>query len=775
MQNQTQNQTLSQSQTQNPNQNPTQIQIQKFDELHFFIVESGFFDKVKETFLIGGLLLFGKYDETVQKKLREILVDSLSVIDKKYPQDTSFYAFLENDATKRQGKQFASALAKNLSALTPDEDNRTAYGLLMFQNIHDIHDNLPTLFAQNELNNRYVSMLWSLIEHTIFVSDRAAKKLNSGAKFHVHIAARSYVIDLDKTSLKSAKALELNMKKNAEPKNTEPKNTEPNDAESKDAESKNADVVTYTVTPSIDADEIKNLFDVAINERWSTSDFKLETVETCELIFDKKIKKSDEPTPGLYLANTLLGIERTRLVRSQLIADPALPILESLIYDQNLDSTAICKSNYCNGNITSLIETLEHYPLDPNSQQNQEIVRILIKEYAKNSEQFYRLFDAAKNIAGNAKNRKHGNDLARLVEHIHRMSDKTDLLADFYSILIQFITANQSNYAIKSFDLWRIYLPKENSLPKLGVKNGLKIGAEFRCRRAVNLMEQFNFDLAEQVMIEIGTQNDDFCQAMAKFFNVPVEQIDMQEISNCYDTLAQVFAFQAFDQYKRKLSELFFRKALTATKNPASQIRIWTHLGHLACDFPKQLKPLWDEVLTNLPTTGDYIDDGIKTPHVIAIRLKGALVFGNNELKKELTETMDVITRNYAYEIINSFPYGLILQTLAMLNAELGNKKRANKLFEKTIRSLESSEQSARPLATIAKIRHTLFNLESNPNINTNISKNKFLHSNIRQFISYLPKSQISKQLHEATLNPDQQNTQQNAKRILNLIRFIHW
>jgi hypothetical protein len=275
-------------------------------------------------------------------------------------------------------------------------------------------------------------------------------------------------------------------------------------------------------------------------------------------------------------------------------------------------------------------------------------------------------------------------------------------------------------------------------------------------------------------MIEIGTREEGFSEAMAKFFSVPVEQVNLQNIGRCYDTLAQVFAFQAADPYNRKLSELFFRKALATYNDPVDQVSVWVHLGHLACDFPNQLRPLWDEVGKNLPTTGNLLDDGIKTPFVVAVKLKGALVFGNAEQKKNLTETMDGITRSYAYEVLNSFPYGLILQTLAMLNTEIGNKKRANKLYEKAIRSLELGEQFSRLLSIVAKIRHSLFTLDSNPPVQNN-PKGKYLFHNVRQFIALLPKSQITKQYNDSTYYVDQKSLQQYAKRILDNIKFIHW
>jgi hypothetical protein len=727
------------------------MQTQKFDELHFFIADSGSFDEVRSTILIGGLLLFGKYDEAVQKELHDVIVDSLAEIGKKYPQDIFFYNFLESPESKEQGKTFAATLAKKLADLTPKEEERTTYSILMFKNIHDINDNAPTLLAQQELDQKYISMLWSIVEHTMFVSDRTTKKITDDAKFYVHAAKRIYNIDFNNTNPKNIKQLKLNLKK------------------SKDKNQKNS----YTVTSPLDADDIKNLFDIAIQDRWNTSKLQLASVETEEIISEKKRQKNTESSAGLYLASIILGIERARLVRSQLIAEQTLPILESVIYDQNLDTTAFCKSNYCNGNTEALIATIEHHPIDPNSQQNQELVRILTKEYTKDNKPFHRLFEQAKNIADNTRNRKLGNDLFRLLECIHKNSGKTDLFAELYSILIPFLISNQIGNIPKSTELWRAYVPLENSLPKLGAKYGLTIGTEFRCRRAINLTEQFNFDFAEQTMIEIGTREEGFCEAMAKFFNVPVEQIDRQKIAVCYDTLAQIFAFQSFDQYKRKLSELFFRKALALLDNPADQTNVWVHLGHFACDFPKQLNPLWEEVHANLPTSGNYIDDGISMPFVLAVRLKGMLVFGSDEQKKEIAETMDKITRSYTYEVFNSLPYGLILQTLAMLNAEIGNKKRANKLYEKAIRSLESGEQFARSLSIVAKLRHLLFNNESNAGLSA--SKNKYLHFNVRQFITRLPKTQTNKYHNEISNYIDPKDAQIHAKQIIKNIRFIHW
>jgi hypothetical protein len=292
--------------------------------------------------------------------------------------------------------------------------------------------------------------------------------------------------------------------------------------------------------------------------------------------------------------------------------------------------------------------------------------------------------------------------------------------------------------------------------------------AEFRYRRAVSLTDQFQFEKAEQILVDIGTKAEQFQEKMAEIFETPVEQLNRRPLGMCYSTLAQACAFQANEFDKRTLAENLFRNALNCFTEQNDQERIWVYLVHLACDFPKESRSLWEEAHVNfLQYTGNIID-GLEKPFALAAYIKGMYVFGNINEKRPWANDLNQILVDYPNDLLNRHPFGLILQMTAMLNVSVFHEtgeseyaKYANNFFPKAAKSLDSGEKLLKTLASVARLRNALFVLETDAN---NAGKLESLQNALRS---------VAKKIKIAPTSAD--NPIEQANQLLSNIHFNYW
>src|SRR5688572_2479132 len=66
--------------------------MQRFSDLHFFLDESGqFFGPKRDLALVGGVLVFGRYDDAADGAVRDMLRNRLADVGGQFPQDLHFF------------------------------------------------------------------------------------------------------------------------------------------------------------------------------------------------------------------------------------------------------------------------------------------------------------------------------------------------------------------------------------------------------------------------------------------------------------------------------------------------------------------------------------------------------------------------------------------------------------------------------------------------------------------------------------------------------------
>ncbi len=711
---------------------------EKYSELHFFLDESGLFGSTRELMLVGGVLLFGAYNHAVEDGIRQAMVDALGEIGGRYPNDLHFNHYRTTNPS--QGKQLAASLSRRLDAWR-QESGVDAYGILI-RHRHDIFSGSSGILAERELDNRYISMLWSLVEHFVFVNEKVSRRLTDDAAIHLHIANRAFPFPANDDVRNLAESLGWYVVQ---------------DRNSPDQ---------LIITSVLNGGELRGMFRVSMRDRWRLSKRNLVSVDIARLQYHPT---SDRPesTAALYLADVLLGVERRRMCahtdRTPMVVHPPLPILDSLDYDHRLESLSFCKSRLDSGDTASLLAAVETTPFDTNDSRSKAMFDTLVDLFVKAPELFYPLYETASRNVDTPQDRRTGLELLVLLQAVHEKSKKLDLTADLYEILVPFSAANHAGDVLQANELWEHYLPLEKELPRLGPEKGLEMETSFRCRRAVNLMDQFRFAEVEQILTDIGMKEERFRKQIAEFFGTEPDRLDRRRLGICYNTLGQACSFQSADPEKRKLAESLFRSAIECFTNDSDIERAWVYLGHLACDFPENGRDLWNEVSVRLCELLDESIDALAKPFVFALLAKGALVFGDEQEKRRWNDELDKTLNEIPEEILAVHPFGLILQTSAMLNDILGRPDKAKARFRQAERSLMSGAELLKILATFCRLRLSL-SLDKHGLLDAGTKES--LRNDVRFLRKRLPTAIISV-IHTESV--------EHARDILPGVRFNYW
>jgi hypothetical protein len=278
----------------------------KFNELHLFIDESGNFDSIKknEIKLVGGVLLFGEYNNTIEQGIKNSLLTVVQSIHGKYPQSLHYFG-----QSQKNHKMFSDTLKEQLDVFCKENDTKI-YGVLI-RNEEYLDTNVPKIIVEREFDDLYLSMLWSLIEYCVFASGEVNSRLTNDAVIHLHIARKSFRLNNnDENYINVIRSQGYTVAQN------------PNTGE-------------YYVPMSVNEQAIRGMFSMTRKNQWKISERKLETVNMNPIVYNpypaaKDPKRQKESTSALYLADITLGVERTRL-RCKFFQS-IVPILESLEY-----------------------------------------------------------------------------------------------------------------------------------------------------------------------------------------------------------------------------------------------------------------------------------------------------------------------------------------------------------------------------------------------------------------------------------------------------------
>ncbi len=658
------------------------------DALHFFLDESGQLHgtpKKREPLLVGGILIFGEYDDAADRELCDHIAKRLRDVNGHFPDDLHFG---RAGIGFQQQEQFLRTLAGDLGRWAAQE--RAVYGVHI---VHagDVFAAEEGILGERHYDNRYLSMLWSLIEHLVFVDQKVAERLTPEATFHLHVASRVYSFNPQTTCADEVAGLGWQVR---------PDRWKP------------GCMIAVNVLQQRD---LVTMFRMSLRQRWGHSTIRLGTATVTQLDYER----GSSPA-ALYLADLYLGQARfAELARRTSFRPPVksvlVPTFRRLEYGPWLEELARMQAAIKSGQVDSYLTAAEEYQgvvaehdlsaYAPIVKRQQQAAATMLQQ---SPDRLTSMLEQACRIADQPGGAHRGLAKAEWAASFLHAIGAGSLHGEILLLQAKLSHANHTGNTATAEAVWSDYLELEPRLHRLGAE-GLRLIAEMRNRRAVNLTDQFRFAEAEELLMEVVSERENWDEELARRFKAPAGAVPNRELGACVGTLGQILAFRGeADSFAR--AESCFRRAMGFFVEPQDIERHWVYLGHLACDQREQGQPLWQETLEKHPALG--ADSG--SQYLLAVQLKGLLIFGPaGKLSTFLTQwEADQPLERFTEDERNQHPFGLIHQTLGMLYGrawrETGNQEyvdRAVRQFDLAYEKMSRGGPLLKALAYIARLR----------------------------------------------------------------------
>ena len=695
--------------------------MKKYTQLHFFLDESGNLAKPRrnEALLVGGILIFGRYEKEDDAFLKNELRTNSERLGIKFPQGLHF----SQRSSDGQMQELMKSMSLSIKEWTGTE--RAVYG------IHIVHDQdiftlSSGLLAERERDNRYLSMLWSLIEHLVFVDEKVAERLEPAATIHLHIATRLFKFDPGKIDPEEIRSLGLQVKN--------------------DEKGTGKKVVTCIVNER----EIVAMIRMAQRQRWSHSTTDLGQVELKSIQYDPK--KCAETPAGLYLADIYLGPVRQqhRPSNRKKLKSSLVPTFRELRYGRWLESLAEMQAALSRSDLSSYLQHNrelhgEAANWDPSpyaailKRQERSAGRLLRSDH----HQILKLAEDAATTVDQPGMARAGFSLAEQAQRLMQLSGTKSLHAEALICQTRLSHANHVGDGIGAREAWDEYLSLEPELHTLG-PTGLNLMAAIRNRHAVSLTDQFMYDKAKAVLSKVVSDREVLRKSLAELFGVDTSNLPSRQLAECLGSLGQVHAFEGTNE-GRTSAEACFRQAADLFVDQNDVDRQYIYLGHLACDAPEQSEALWTDVTARIPQLQKNVPSFQSGEQFkFALWLKGLLVFGSPDRVAEFAGTFDSQTALEGFTAVESqhHPFGLVHQCLGLIYCKdwrhTGSDNSANRAtehFREAVQAMQNGGSLLKLLAYMAHLRLSLFRLECNPGA---ANQRKRLCSLVRSIIGHL-------------------------------------
>jgi len=746
----------------------------QFDELHFFVDESGNLQEQlkRDVRLVGGLLVFGDYHPREERGLTDILVKNMERVGGEFPQSYHFgnheHCKLPEDA-KRQLCWKLSGDIKNWAG-----NNHEVYGIHVVHE-QDIFDGTSRILAERSFDNRYISMLWALVEHVVFVDQRVADRLSPRATLHLHIANRKFIFNTRDVHVTELEALGY------KPEIPRKGRKLPGDME---------------VPTTISGPEVATMMRMAQRQRWGSDSIELKSVEVVPI--DYKYRGNRTPA-GLYLADLYLSAIRPRYADwLQPYKTAPVPTFCGVKYGPWMESLARMQAGLAQGSLDQYVagamsycSQAEHCDLsgftEITKRQNETATPFLQQGLSR---LVVMLEDAATTVdrPGGA---EAGLAMAEHASQLMHTAGLSDLRAETLLCQTRLSYANHTGDTEAARWCWDEFLQLEDRLHTLGAE-GLRLMAAIRNRRAVSLTDRFFYDEAHEVLSHVVVERESFIQKLANHYGVSVEEMPAQQLAECVGSLGQVNAFLGTAERRRE-ADSHFHRAIGLFQNADDIERQYVYLGHLACDIGENGKHLWDEVLNHLPelqTEQPEFESG--SQYKLALWLKGRLVFGDSDATVRFVDSLNVgrLLSRFRADEQQLHPFGLIHQTLAMMYSEAWRSTgreplaaHASQRYTEAAKVMKHGSGVLRLLGHLADVRHRIFRLEVTPGGKNSLAKFKLAFRAATGVISESLNACVSDdENREPTTDwfgclevDNQASNVERAKVLVSRIRFNYW
>jgi hypothetical protein len=590
-------------------------------------------------------------------------------------------------------------------------DKHKIYGFYI-KHDKDVFDSSAEILAEKKLDNRYLSMLWSLVEHFVFVDNNVRDMIDSDATVHLHVASRILFID-SKDEEKEKKKTRL----------------ESLGYFVKTSNQKSGSYFAYT----LDGKELTTMIRMALRQRWKESNIKFGRIENSGIQYQMKRYKRLKPAMGLYLADLFLGQTRSKYYsreKGRFLESMIQPNFSEIKYGPWLETLAEMQAALDSGDIESFFLKVQKFYSYGNAVvsfyqsihegQTAKAAKLLSGDLAK-LKLFMQRLTKKVDLPGEA---EHHVDLVNWTEKLIRICAPSDYLIQVLHLQCRLSICNHTGDVQGVDRVWQEFLKIEPELYIFGT-DGLRIRSEMRNRRAVSLTDRFQYSEAESILLDIISLQQGSLKQLAKGFGINAEDIPSDELGACYGTLGQIYAFTGLNE-SIQYAERSFRQAIELFKNSSDINRQWIYLGHLACDQGESGVDLWNEVQQHLPDLGSpapILETGREFE--LALQLKGLHVFGSREMKVQFCTQWEKTSlhRNYSKADKSSHPFGFIYQSVAMIYQDLWHQNRENNHYDQMVTTYYNRSSNLmgskigllKILGLVAELRKCIFKLKRNP------------------------------------------------------------
>lgn len=770
-----------------------------YRELTFFIDETGLLANLdaidprtqkKDCCLVGGVVCWGNYDE-LDASLAEILKESLATHYDANAWDELHYH--NSQGTEPLGSPKYWEKKNAFIASVRDKLQRSPFaGRIQGVSIEHKSD-LDISPNENEEDNRYLFMLQSLIERAVF-SDDAARRLTKDAKITVRAASRKLVLNAEDARVPKIQARLDRMRRDYY------------------YDKKNQ----FTVPYFHDENDVRNATTAFLKYRRSDSTYRFDE-QRVERInyerFDNNNRYKDLSASGYYLADLFLGQKSYVLSRrdqTSAVESFVVPEFKAWTYEPVSEELARCDADLAQsgGYFDYLLWSKPDVVSNPIfAKFKSKFAQILCEQDLQRCLQ--RDWDRLRFAVDNPRPRAftQARETFVNVDEITRRFEegrKTNVDAETAAsrVWVRFAVANHSGDVAEGERVWQeIATNSEPLYRRLSPEKELEFRTEIGLRRAVNLLDSFRFDEARRVVDDLIERQEEafrFFQSSKFFKNRTKRAI----LGRCYSQSGQIDACLG----KLESARQKFERAAAQydAKTDAGDLdRNAIYLGHVACDMRRFAvgdcgKALWEKTLANLPTTQNAppnkrlslkdLNDNNK--YWAPLLLKGVCLFGTDDDVADRLEDWNksplktsIFQRLKAKQ--SEWPDGIILQSVAVLNARLQRILRAQKYVDETrgafddaISALQKEDSPLMNfLAAVARLRKAVWladagQPDATDELQAGLESAVKFENLPRDIASIAQKSIAAKTYFGARAN---ETLKQAARQIVDVVRFNYY
>lgn len=660
---------------------------EKYDEVSLFIDESGRQTDTEDVNIVGGIMVFGEYTQSLDDLLKCILKKLLSDFNGSYPQD--LHSFGSNMSGKDRYR-FAKALRDNIkSELVKRGCSVTLAGAHIIHESDIGSESKSRLLIESRMDNRYIKMLWRLIEYIAVASEEVRGLAKDDALLNVYLANRCFVFERSRTLKQRLNRIGYRV-----------------DYDRNDDRNM---IVARIINPT----DIVLSYRIARDEIWDDTGLRLKGVKVLSIDYDKP-----KVMAGYYLADLYLGEIRRRITRNR----PSKPLADSLIeleYGEELAHLINFNIGRRTGKAQEVFEKAVRLRMaSKETTKYQKKIQESLRKLDIGTNPMAIAHKAAKQVE-NPSTAREGAVRAELAMDILPDDDK-NVLARALLVQAMLSYANHSGDIESADQSWKQYLKLEKKIQRQGIE-GLKLRAEIRNRRAVSLSDRFDYEGAAEVIEELLKPLEDLHRNLGGGDGDTDDGLPMYELGACYGTLGQVYALSGMEGWRDRARDCF-SKAMALFDNPDDIERQYNYLGHLACEIGDEAADLWEEVCLAIPelkSTEPITGSG--NQFKLALQIKGRLVFGERKDQTAFAEVLgsEDFEDGYTDSEMDRHPFGLIFQDAAMLYADLwretGGLEHYNKaqfFFKRAIRRFSREHILEKLVGLIAVLRKLVLEVE---------------------------------------------------------------